>query len=95
MQTILEFPDSDGYGLVHCPFCGHIENLDWQIEDNWECEGCKREFFITPCRMITAGIPTMPRDGRERYTPIAIQIVDAPNDFPIEGEHGAADINNG
>lgn len=74
MDIIIEFPDNDGFGLVHCPHCGETENLDWSIEENWDCPKCGKEFWITPARIISKGIPTFVTDGHERYTPIEVHI---------------------
>ena len=74
MDILIEFHDNDGFGVVHCPFCGHGENLASEIEDNWTCESCGKEFWITPARIISPGIPTFVTDGYERYTPIEVRV---------------------
>jgi uncharacterized Zn-finger protein len=57
MDVQIEFPDGSGYGEVACPHCGAIENLDWSIEENWECPQCDQEYWITPARLVWPGDP--------------------------------------
>jgi hypothetical protein len=91
MISYVEFPDNEGFGLVHCPHCGATENLSWDIEDNWDCSKCGKEFWITACRIITPSIPTFVDDGFERYTPLEITITAVIPNPPIriEAEYGS------
>jgi len=47
---------------VPCPWCGFVENLEVSITGNWECDSCKREFWITPMRFYSGEPPVLLHD---------------------------------
>lgn len=77
--------DGSGFIEIHCPYCGHIENLDQSIEGVWCCEACAEDLWLTPVVLVTAidtDSPTSPFNQRP-WT-----VIDAPKNC----EHLDADI---
>jgi hypothetical protein len=75
MDINIEFYDDEGFGWVHCPWCGHPENLSCDIEDDWTCENCGKDFFITAARVVTPLRPRFEVDGRERRETIHVNLI--------------------
>lgn len=44
-----------------CPHCGSVENLSLDVEGYWDCDVCKRGFWISFARVITEDEPPFSR----------------------------------
>lgn len=53
---------SGNYIPTKCPTCGFIENLDREIDGNWECPICDTEYFIFYVRAV------VPADMVSKFT---------------------------
>lgn len=50
------------YIPTKCPSCGFVENLDREIEGNWECPICETEYFVFYVRAV------VPSDMVDKFT---------------------------
>jgi len=70
----VNFPDGDGFTPIQCPFCGHVENLDDSILDNWDCEKCGETFWLIDARIVVPDDPQGEKRGFQLDTPYPISI---------------------